>query len=247
MWNDGIIDSTTALIFLPLYNASIDETKHNMTSLQTFPLFARLPYELRVKIYEFALSGPRIVPVRYNRQHKQYTSDAPPPVLLHVCVESRRKFTSIYERLRLAQNFESSIWVDFTRDTLFFDNLDCSPEGDLALDLARSPQSQKVLYCAIDAQLWEVLRVFRPDTLGEVKIMRNLKTFALVLKHDYDRGLRQTRMMYDGRQTIQVEVGDTGSEIQHVQFNVDSIRWDIEHETDPKWEGAPPNVQMWIM
>jgi hypothetical protein len=39
-------------------------------------------------------------------------------------------FLSIYENLRLFH--ESSIYVDFTRDTIFFDNLDCSPEGDLA-------------------------------------------------------------------------------------------------------------------
>ena len=106
-----------------------------------------------------------------------------------------------------------------------------------------------MLYCAIDAQLWEVLRVFRHDNLSEVKILKRLKTLWLVLRQDYDRGLRQTRMLSEGREMTQVEVVHTvGSEIQHVHFNVDSIRWDLEHEMDPKWEGGQaPNVQMLIM
>jgi hypothetical protein len=220
-----------------------------MTSLDAFPLFANLPYELRLKVWECALPGPRIVPVRYNRSQKQYTSDAPPPVLLRVCADSRRKFLSVYEKFKLSQKYESSVFVDFTRDTIFFDSLDCSPEGDLAYDLAMSPQSQKVLYCAIDAQLWEVLRVFRYDNLSEVKLLRNLQTLWLVLRQDFDRGLRQTRMINDGREITQVDVAHTfDSEIQHVHFNVDSIRWELQHETDPKWEGGrPPIVQMRIM
>jgi hypothetical protein len=64
--------------------------------------------------------------------------------------------------------------------------------------------------------------------------MRHLKTLALVLQHDYDRGLRQTQMMFDGREATLVEVADTGSEIRNVQFNVDNLRWDLEHEADLK-------------
>lgn len=219
-----------------------------MAAVDNFSFFTRLPYEIRLKIWEAALPAPRIVPVRYNRLCKQYTSDVPPPALLHACTESRRVFLSVYENFRLSQKFDSSIFVDFARDTIFFDNLDCSPEGDLASDLAMSPQSQKVLYCAIDAQLWEVLRVFRYDNLSEVKLLRRLRTLALVLRQDYDRGLRQTRMTHDGREMVHVDVVDTvGSEIQHVHFNVESIRAELEHEKDPNWEGGPPNVQMWII
>lgn len=253
MWGKLGPGSTTKLhcISFSFTPSTTTSVKHHatMTSLYAFPLFAQLPYELRLKVWECALPGPRIVPVRYNRTQKQYTSGAPPPILLHICTESRHKFLSIYEKFKLSQSYESSIFVDFTRDTIFFDSLDCSPEGDLAYDLAMSPQSQKVLYCAIDAQLWEVLRVFRHDNLSEVKILKRLKTLWLVLRQDYDRGLRQTRMLSEGREMTQVEVVHTvGSEIQHVHFNVDSIRWDLEHEMDPKWEGGQaPNVQMLIM
>jgi hypothetical protein len=41
-------------------------------------------------------------------------------------------------------------------------------------------------------------------------------------------------MMFDGREATLVEVADTGSEIRNVQFNVDNLRWDLEHEADLK-------------
>ncbi|TVY82419.1 hypothetical protein LSUE1_G005844, partial [Lachnellula suecica] len=187
--------------------------------------------------------------IRYSRHLQQYTSDTSPPALLHACAESRHLFLSIYENFTLSKNILSAVFIDFSRDTLFFDHMDCSPEGDLARDLATSPQSQKILYLAIDAHLWEVLRVFKHENLTEVKSLRNLKMLALVLRQDYDRGLRETRMMSDGREITHVDVSESmpASEIQHVYFNVDSIRWDLEHDEDPQWEGEPPNVQMWIL
>ncbi|KAF4624892.1 hypothetical protein G7Y89_g13276 [Cudoniella acicularis] len=189
-----------------------------MSSLDTFSLFVELPLELRIKIWGNAFPEPRVVPVRYNRHQKQYTSDAAPPVLLHICTESRDIFLSTYEKLRLSQKYDSAIFVDFSCDTIFFDSLDCSPEGDLSYDLATSLQSHKILSCAIDSQVWEVLRVFRYDALSEVKLLRNLKTIALVLRQDFDRGLRETRSIHDGRETTYVEVAShtVGSEIRHV-------------------------------
>jgi hypothetical protein len=218
-----------------------------MDSIDTFALFTSLPSELRIKIWQHALPGPRVVAVRYGRVHDRYISDAPPPALLHVCTESRHVFLSTYENLILSATHESSVFVDFKRDTVFFDNLNCSPCGDLALDLATSPHRDKILQCAIDAQLWEVLRVFRYDTVSEIKLLRNLKTIALVLRHDHDRGLRQIRTSNDGAVFVEVDSDTVGSEIRHVHWYVESLRWELEHEMEPKWlRGQPPNVQMWI-
>ena len=137
------------------------------------------------------------------------------------------------------------MFVDYQRDTIFFDSLNCSPRGDLALDLAASPHRSKIVQCAIDAQLWEVLRVFRYDSMSEIKLMRNLKTIALVLRHDRDRGLRQTRD--DGAVFVEVDSNTVGSEIRHVHWYVESLRWELENEIQPNWlSGRQPNVQMWI-
>jgi hypothetical protein len=174
-------------------------------------------------------------------------SDTLPPVLLHVSSESRNVFLSRYEKLIISPSHDSSVFVDFECDTVFFDTLNCSPRGDLALDLASSPHRDRILQCAIDAQLWEVLRVFRYDTVSEIKLLKNLKTIALVLRHDHDRGLRQTEASNAGAVFVEVDSDTVGSEIRHVHWYVDSLRWELEHELEPKWlKGRPPNVQMWI-
>ncbi|KAH8660946.1 hypothetical protein BGZ60DRAFT_115252 [Tricladium varicosporioides] len=218
-----------------------------MRTLDSFSLFITLPSELRLKIWSLALPEPRVVPVRYNRHQKQYTSDAPPPSLLHACSESREQFLSVYEKLRLSQKYDSAVFVDFARDTIFFDSLDCSPEGDLSYDLATSLQSHKILSLAVESQVWEVLRVFRYESLSEVKLIKNLKTIALVLRQGYDRGIRHTNTLgYDAGQEatlIEVDSNTIGSEIRNVHWYVESLKWDLERE----WlHSDPPNVQMWI-
>lgn len=104
--------------------------------------------------------------------------------MLNTCVESRQVFLAHYTRLILSPKYPSSVYVSFEVDTIFFDSLECSPEGDLAHDLACSPHSDRILRCAIDLQLWEVLRVFRFDSLSEVRLLKNVRTIALVLRRE---------------------------------------------------------------
>jgi 2EXR family len=212
----------------------------------SFPKFTNLPFELRTKIWRHAFPGPRVIPVRYSRTQDRYISDRPPQALLRVCPESRSVFLSTYENLIISPTHKSSVFVDFQRDTVFFDDLSCSPRGDLALDLASSPHREKILQCAIDAQLWEVLRVFRYDTVSEIKLLTNLRTFSLVLRQDYDRGLRQTRTSNNGV-LVEVDSDTVGSEIQHVHWYVETLRGDLELDVGLKWlSGQPPSIQMWI-
>jgi hypothetical protein len=210
-----------------------------------FTHFTRLPSELRIKIWKSCFPEPRVVPVRYNCTAKQYTSTTPPLALLHVCSESRSLLLSTYTKFILSPKYDSAVFVDFVKDTIFFDNLDCSPEGDLSLDLAKSPQRDRIISCAIDSQLWEILRVFKYDPLSEVRLMPNLRTIALVIPKDYDRGLHQRRVSEDGREKIFVEIDSNtiGSEIRHVSWYVESLRWELKHAL---WTGNPPNVQMWL-
>lgn len=230
-----------------------DSTRANKIAMiaadeSQFSLFPNLPSELRIKIWRVAFPGPRCVAVRYNKQHAQYTSDGPPPTLLQTCAESRNIFLSTYEKLMFSPKHESSVYVDFSRDTIYFNSLACSPDGDLAFDLATSPQRQKILYCAIDAQLWEVLRIFRDSSLSEVAQLRNLKTIALVLRQDYERTLGAVPITRDGRETVVIEGDSTmNTEIRHVHGYVNNLRWELEQARDIKWaSGHPPNVQMWI-
>jgi hypothetical protein len=113
-------------------------------------------------------------------------SVATPPFMLSTCAESRQVFLAHYTRLILCPKYASSVYVSFEHDTIFFDSLECSPEGDLAYDLACSPHSDRILNCAIDLQLWEVLRVFRFDSLSEVRLLKNVRKIALVLRSGRD-------------------------------------------------------------
>jgi hypothetical protein len=219
-----------------------------MDSPIAFTLFTSLPSELRIKIWKYSLPEPRVVPVRYNRAAKQYTSTTAPPALLHVCSESRSLFLSTYTKFVLSPKYDSAVFVDFERDHIFFDNLDCSPEGDLSLDLAKSPHRDRILSCAIDSQVWEILRVFKYDSLSEVKLMPNLRTIALVMPKDHDRGFHQRRVDEDGRENIFVEIDSAtvGSEIRHVSLYVEGLRWELKHALEKHWTGNPPHVQMWL-
>ncbi|KAE9365284.1 hypothetical protein N431DRAFT_354150 [Stipitochalara longipes BDJ] len=220
-----------------------------MESSPNFSLFTSLPSELRIKIWRSSFPGPRVVPVRFQRPSSQYISDSSPPSLLHVCSESRSLFLSIYTKLILSPKYDSAVFVNFAIDTIFFDNLDCSPDGDLSLDLARSPHRTRILSCAIDSQVWEILRVFKYDPLSEVRMMPSLRTMALVMLRDRD-GAGHSRIQADryGSQNVnfRMDSNTVEAEIMHVQGWVDILRTDLQQPLELLWTGDMPNVQMWI-
>src|SRR5437868_3062690 len=109
--------------------------------MDTFESFTNLPSELRIKIWKFGFPEPRVVPVRFNRASQQYTSTSAPPALVHACSQSRSIFLETYTKLILSPRYTSTVFIDFAHDTIFFDNLDCSPDGDLSYDLALSPHA----------------------------------------------------------------------------------------------------------
>ncbi|KAL2062418.1 hypothetical protein VTL71DRAFT_6684 [Oculimacula yallundae] len=229
--------------------------------MDSFTLFPSLPSELRIKIWQQTFPAPRIVPVRFNRLTSQYVSNAPPPALLHVCSQSRSIFLETYTNLLLSPRYTSTVFVNFAHDTVFFDSLDCSPDGDLAIDLASSPCRDRIRHLAIDAQLWEVLRVFKYEALSEVRLLSGLRTVALVMRKDGERGLGRRdgggqeervgmggvgigmgSLLVDGE-----EGGTVGSEIRHVHWYVESLRWEMNHKQLDYWEGGSPLIQMWLL
>ncbi len=214
-----------------------------------FTLFTNLPSELRIKIWKHSFPAPRVVPVRFQRDSGQYTSNSAPPTLLHVSSESRSILLSTYTKLMLSPKYNSIVFVNFDIDTIFFDSLDCSPDGDLSLDLVRSPHKDRILSCAIDSQVWEVLRAFKYDPLSEVTTMPNLRTIALVMQRDRDNGeSHQFRMDTYGRENILVrmEPNTADSEIMHVQSWVNHLRADLTHAMEEHLISNVPSVQTWL-
>jgi hypothetical protein len=55
----------------------------------SFQMFLNLPTEIRLQIWESVLPGPRVIKIGLSTMHQRITNCAP-PVLLHVCRESRK-------------------------------------------------------------------------------------------------------------------------------------------------------------
>ncbi|KAI1106258.1 hypothetical protein F4804DRAFT_330440 [Jackrogersella minutella] len=102
-------------------------------SPQVFLLFARLPIELRFKIWAYNLPGPRIVEIKCSTgppltpQQRQsdsrptvWTSISPIPVNLHACRESRQEASKRYRLLFRSSPQTGGIFFDPLRDTLYF-------------------------------------------------------------------------------------------------------------------------------
>lgn len=192
------------------------------------------------------LPGPRVVSVRFNRGANQYTSSTAAPILLRTCPESRTVALETYTNLILSPKYSSSVFVDFARDTVFFDSLDCSPAGDLSYDLATSPHNDRILSCAIDVQLWEVLRVFRYESLSELQWMKNLRTVALIMPKDTGMNRRPVEGAEGGRLVVGIDTNLFSDEVRHAYYYVEGLRQELEKGDKEHWGNGVPNVQMWL-
>jgi hypothetical protein len=217
-----------------------------MDSSRAFTIFESLPSELRIKIWKCMFPEPRVVSIRFNRGAKQYTSSTAPPILLRTCPESRSIALETYTNLILSPKYTSSVFVDFARDTVFFDSLDCSPAGDLSYDLASSPHNDRILSCAIDVQLWEVLRVFRYESLSELQWLRNLKTVALIMPKEGGMQRRPVEGGQGARLVVGVDTNLFSDELRHSYWYVECLQRDLEKQGAEHWGNGIPNVQMWL-
>ena len=98
----------------------------------TFHLFSNLPAELRVKIWELNLPGPRLVSLRYlsaatdpsnhltRKVLRGCTSSAPIPTNLHVNREARANALQYYQLSFNLHHCPPKIWFDSHNDILHF-------------------------------------------------------------------------------------------------------------------------------
>jgi hypothetical protein len=95
--------------------------------------FPRLPPELRLKIWAYALPPPRLVPIKYGAPTTisptaalslgpslGYTSTAPIPALLHACTESRAEARRHYGLMLGIARQPGRVFLDPERDVLYF-------------------------------------------------------------------------------------------------------------------------------
>ena len=68
---------------------------YTMLAPPTFTLFTNLPTELQIKIWGFALPGPRIIQCHHSKGSVSFNG-ARPPTALHVCQLSRKIALSVF-------------------------------------------------------------------------------------------------------------------------------------------------------
>lgn len=117
------------------------------TPLDKFELFPKLPVELQLKIWGFAMPGPRLVEVRFKRdaryhQHKFFNDfpvrfsenpfdghlNSQSQTLLHVCKQTRYEVQKTYQ---IAFNTPKSLnkcYFNFKLDTLHIPGLSVSKQ-----------------------------------------------------------------------------------------------------------------------
>ncbi|OTB11740.1 hypothetical protein K445DRAFT_26228 [Daldinia sp. EC12] len=126
---------------------TLTRVSNKLQSPTTFNKFNQLPPELRIKIWQYAMPDPRTVVVKspypgqkqtprsleegisdsYSQGETWY-SNTQIPALLHVNAEARYEALKHYQLSLGVGGLQPRIYVDFSRDTLFFGNSELKPE-----------------------------------------------------------------------------------------------------------------------
>ncbi|KAK1238730.1 hypothetical protein MKX07_004306 [Trichoderma sp. CBMAI-0711] len=106
--------------------------KNPPTKADLFRLFARLPAELRLQIWEASIPGPRLVSIRCGSNmsfvskpspdipHEGCTSPAPAPANLHACAESRVEALKAYRPMFGFFRKPGHVWFNPDVDIMYF-------------------------------------------------------------------------------------------------------------------------------
>ncbi|KAI1852391.1 hypothetical protein JX265_003842 [Neoarthrinium moseri] len=156
---------------------------------RSFTRFNDLPPELRIKIWQQSLPGPRTVAVKSPYAQRQpspksledavaqhgddvetWTSTTQIPALLHVNAEARHEALKHY-RLSLAVGIsQPRVYVDFSRDTLFFGNAELKPECS-SLWSATKDMDKVERLAVVPEGAWRVFRWKKIDLNGLQKMI----------------------------------------------------------------------------
>ncbi|KAI1391411.1 uncharacterized protein F4822DRAFT_427262 [Hypoxylon trugodes] len=165
----------------------------------TFTKFNELPPELRIKIWQHAMPDARTVVVKSPHtkqrqaprsleeamsktqyQDETWYSNTQIPASLHVNGEARHEALKHYRLSLAVGNAQPRIYVDFTRDTLFFGNSElkpeCSPLWNFTHDLNRVER-----LAVVPEGAWRVLRWKKVDlnSLEKMIFVHDTEKFEL--------------------------------------------------------------------
>ncbi|KAK6954133.1 hypothetical protein Daesc_004095 [Daldinia eschscholtzii] len=160
---------------------TLTRVSNKLQSPTTFNKFNQLPPELRIKIWQYAMPDPRTVVVKspYSGQKQTprsleegildsysqgeaWYSNTQIPALLHVNAEARYEALKHYRLSLGVGGLQPRIYVDFSRDTLFFGNSELKPEcSSLWASTEGLDQVQRL--AVVPEGAWRVLRWKKVD------------------------------------------------------------------------------------
>jgi hypothetical protein len=150
-----------------------------MSPLAEFHLFPALPVELRLKIFGIALSSPRVVSITCDRgifqrgvprAAKSFVSRDKPPVLLHVCHESRDESLNVYTPSFKTAFSTRYTYVSFSQDTIRM--------SDDTLSVLRDAELKSIQKMILNVKESAYFSHFNMDFLKQMQ--PNLKELELV-------------------------------------------------------------------
>jgi hypothetical protein len=163
-----------------------------MTTLTTFHPFPNLPFELRLKIWEHALSEPRTVTIscqremldRERRFAKAFTSTTPHPPLLHTNRESRIEALSLYQPTFKTDISSNYTYICFARDTI-----KCA---DSVLEYMASFEVTSIRRLILEVKDAEYFGHFHMDVVKRMRVLEEVTLLAKAeeLDHLWNRGER---------------------------------------------------------
>ncbi|KAI2615842.1 hypothetical protein GGR54DRAFT_251859 [Hypoxylon sp. NC1633] len=248
---------------LNLVDSTMEQTLSRLSSRTqrptTFTKFNELPPELRIKIWQDAMPDARTVVVKspYARQQRTprsldealskpcdkedtWYSTAQIPALLHVSAEARHEALKHYKLSLGVGISQPRIYVDFTRDTVFFGNSELKPECS-PLWASTQDLNQVQRLAVVPEGAWRVLRWKKVD-------LNSLEKMIFV--HDTEKlelGPLPQLIEDEPQEDIEAELLEEEVQRLKLQLQEESKESMLENSTKKRMQAAREEIDTLMM
>jgi hypothetical protein len=161
-----------------------------MATPSSFHLFPQLPSELRLKVWNLALSVPRVVSVTCQRERphgtrrfvKSFLSKTGVPPILHACRESRLEGFLTYKPMFKTDSSPNYTYISFENDTIT-----CA---DSILEYMGDDELERIQRMILDVKDEAYFCHFHVESLMRMRMLTELELLVTGEKISWYRGRR---------------------------------------------------------
>jgi hypothetical protein len=176
-----------------------------MSTLTSFHLFPMLPSELRIKVWNLALSLPRVVTVSCERERlsltrrfaKAFISQTAVPALLHTCRESRLEGFLTYKPM-----FKTDTSPIYTYVSLKHDTIQCA---DTMLEYLGEEEAEHLQRMILEVKDAAYFGHFHMDVLMRMRKLRELDLLVQQEVIGWNRGRRYLDILIGDFEQARIE------------------------------------------